>query len=98
MNALNLWALPALMTCIEIGWASDPLDTWTSRNPLPTGNTLYSIVFGNGQFVAVGDVGTIVTSADGTNWVAQQSGTPDHLSGVTYANGQFVAVGFTGTI
>src|SRR5438876_10777314 len=31
-----------------------PLDTWTWRNPLPTGNDLNGITYGNGQFVAVG--------------------------------------------
>jgi hypothetical protein len=47
---------------------------------LPTGNDLNGIAYGNGQFVAVGEYGTIVTSADGTNWLLRQTGTTDWLS------------------
>jgi len=43
----------ALLIITEIGRA-DPLDSWTWRNPLPTGNNLNRIAYGNGQFVAVG--------------------------------------------
>ena len=43
-----------------------PLDVWTWRNPLPTGNNLNSVahgvVNGNGLFAAVGPDGSIVTS------------------------------------
>ena len=54
---------------------------------------LSGVAYGDGLFVAVGDVGTIITSADGTNWVLRQSGTTDGLSDVAYGNGEFVAVG-----
>jgi hypothetical protein len=37
--------------------------------------------------------GTIGTSVNGTNWVAQNSGTSAELTAITYANGLFVAVG-----
>src|SRR5439155_24794641 len=59
-------AVLAFLIFAEVGRA-DPLDTWTWRNPLPTGNYLNGITYGNDQFVVVGDLGTIVTSADGTN-------------------------------
>src|SRR6516165_8548343 len=49
------------------------LDTWTVRNPLPTANALFAITYGNDQFVAVGDLGTIITSPDGVNWTVGQS-------------------------
>lgn len=45
-----------------------PLDIWTWRNPLPTGNQLNAITYGKGLFVAVGANSTIVTSSDGINW------------------------------
>ena len=56
------------------------------------------MTYGNGTFVAVGVGGTILTSPDGVNWTAQNSGTNNHLRGVTYGNGTFVAVGLGGTI
>src|SRR5207253_2652748 len=48
---------------------------------------------GNGRFVTVGNVGTIFTSDDGTNWTSVNSGFQNILNGVTYGNGTFVAVG-----
>src|SRR2546426_1054068 len=67
-------AVLAFLIFAEVGRA-DPLDTWLWRNPLPTGNYVNGIAYGNGQFVAVGNLGTILTSTDGTNWVLRESGT-----------------------
>jgi hypothetical protein len=53
MKSLKLSVVLTLMISAETGWA-DGLDTWTWRNPLPTGNGLSAIAYGNGQFVAVG--------------------------------------------
>jgi len=102
MNALKFSAALALLIFTEIG-RTDPLDTWTWRNPLPTGNDLNGITYGNGQFVAVGSRNAtglydiaIVTSADGVNWVQRQlalSSENRWLNAIAYGNGQFVAVG-----
>lgn len=35
---------------------------WTWQNPLPQGNTLHGVTYGNGLYVAVGEWGTILTS------------------------------------
>src|SRR5204862_6605527 len=43
----------------------------------------------------VGDHGTIVRSADGTNWTVAISGTSNILTSVAYGKDQFFAVGFT---
>ena len=53
-----------------------------------------------GLFVAVGDIGTILTSPDGITWTSRTSGVSVVLSGVTYSEslGLFVAVGGSGTI
>ena len=72
---------------------ADPLDNWHWRNPLPQGNLLNNITYGNGTFVAVGDGGTIVTSTDGTTWTPRTSATTVNLHGVAFGNGIFVAVG-----
>src|SRR5207247_8029446 len=92
IKTLGIRSALVLLIFSEIGRA-DPLDTWTWRNPLPTGNNLNGITYGNGQFVAVGASDTIVTSADGVDWVLRQSGTTDWLSDIAYGNGEFVAVG-----
>ncbi|HLH55972.1 MAG TPA: hypothetical protein VKY92_20385 [Verrucomicrobiae bacterium] len=62
--------------------------------------SLYGIAYGNGTFVAVGDTWTsfsvdepILTSPDGTNWSAVDSGIMGILPGVNFLNGAFVAVG-----
>jgi hypothetical protein len=52
-----------------------------------------SLVFGGGQYVAVGGGGTILTSVDSTNWVTRWSGVDQSLLSVTYGEGRFVAVG-----
>jgi len=44
---------------------SGPLDTWTWLHPVPQGNNLSAVVYGNGQFVAVGNQGALVTSQTG---------------------------------
>ena len=74
--------------------ASGVPDAWNWRNPLPQGNSLSSITYGNGIFVAVGDAGAIITSTDGVTWTYRTSGTAYRLSSVTYGNGTFVAVGW----
>src|SRR5690349_1458171 len=71
MIAVKFLSLICLLSCTQIGWAKDPLDIWTWRNPLPTGAYLFRAAYGNGQFVVVGESGTVLTSADGINWVPQ---------------------------
>jgi len=80
--------------------ASDPLESWTWRNPLPQGNPLYAVTHGNETYVAVGPNGTIVSSTDGYIWLSQSPGTGANaaLSAATYGNGLFVAVGPDGSI
>ena len=77
--------------------AVDPLDSWNNRTS-DTANTLRGIAYGKSTFVAVGDAGTILTSATGTGWVTRSSGTASVLNGITYGNSGFVAVGASGTI
>jgi len=75
------------------------LDFWPPSTP-QTQNSLYGVTFSadQGLFVAVGEVGTILTSPDGVNWSVRSSGTVNWLGGITYGNGKFVTVGAYGTI
>ena len=59
----------------------------------PTVGSLRAVAWGNGQWVAVGDHGEIVTSPDGLRWTRESAGAFFHLRGVTRGNGLWVAVG-----
>src|SRR6185369_7192837 len=83
----------AVLAAAEIAY-SNPLDTWIWWNPIPPPVSLRGIVFGDNQFVAVGDSGIVVTSTDGTNWNLRSSETQNQFGGIAYGNGQFVAVGY----
>jgi len=61
-------------------------------------SSLYSVTFGEGRFVAVGNEGALVTSVDGVTWTSVNSATDERLRNVVYAHGMFVAVGYNGTI
>lgn len=70
---------------------------WTER-ALPTVPPLYAIAWGAGQFVAVGDAGTVITSDDGLAWTWRPplriGGTlATDLRGIRYLNGRFLALG-----
>lgn len=75
---------------------------WDSHNPVTQAKTLKGVIWTGGQYVAVGDSGTIVTSSDGTTWATRNSGITSattHLYGVAAGSGStLVAVGGSGTI
>jgi len=72
--------------------------SWVWRNPLPTGDDLTSIAYGDGQWLAVGNGGNILTSNNGTSWIVQTTGTSRYLSKVAWNGSQWVVVGTEGTI
>jgi hypothetical protein len=64
---------------------------WTSRrNRLPA---MSDVVWNGDVFVAVGRSGTILTSADGIDWVARESATDADLSAVAARKSDIIAVG-----
>jgi hypothetical protein len=86
--------------------STDNQQTWTSRS-LPTavaGRQLNDLVFGRGRFIAVGEAGTIVYSADGVTWTSATINSANSLSNialnaVAFNNASdFVAVGQGGTV
>jgi len=88
---------PLLLAGIATAGANG-LDHWHWRNPLPSGNSLKSVAFGNGVFVATGDGGAIETSADGVSWTPLDPIATNNLHRVIYANGLFICVGDHGMI
>ncbi|MCP4153893.1 MAG: hypothetical protein GY757_39570 [bacterium] len=82
-------------------YSADPgTGPWTWNPAEYSGLSDLKAVAFNGAsiFTAVGNDGTILTSADGINWIQRSSGTVSHLLGVKYVNSHFVALGFDGTI
>ncbi len=71
--------------------------SWTPRS-IPTDKNLTDLVFGrdtlgNPRFVAVGSVGTVLTSSNGISWTRQTQGTLSFaLRSVAYGDGLFVAI------
>ena len=76
---------------------SSGLDDWTA---IETGadTPLYGVAYGNGQFVAVGHAGTVITSVNGSEWTEQDSTTDETLNAVAHGDGYFVAVGGEGIV
>ena len=72
----------AILSMHPVPTTAAQLDTWTWRNPLPTGNQLNGVTHGliNGKnlWVAVGANNTILTSPNGTTW--DQRCPPAHLT------------------
>lgn len=70
---------------------------WTQRI-VPVTSFLSGVAAGPDGFVAVGDNGVVITSADGASWTLRNSGTTDWLFRVRHLGGQFNTVGENGTI
>jgi hypothetical protein len=72
---------------------------WTARTAAST-NFWYSVVYGNGLFVAVTGDGIstpVMTSPDGVTWTSRTAPS-DGWYAVTYGNGLFVAVTLSGGV
>jgi hypothetical protein len=76
---------------------ANTLDNWIPVTS-PSNHWFYGMTYGNGNFVTVGDHGTILTSTDGMSWIARDNGDTHILYGVGSGTNAFVAVGTVGTI
>jgi hypothetical protein len=76
---------------------ADPFDLLAPRFS-GTFQGLHSVTFGNGVYVAVGENGTILSSADSVTWVPEFSGVTNRLNGIKYGTNGFVAVGDASTV
>ncbi|MFS0726402.1 S-layer homology domain-containing protein [Paenibacillus sp. 1P07SE] len=65
--------------------------TWT-RVLQPAPANLRDLTFGNGVFAAVGDGGTIITSADGEDWQTRAAGMTGNLRYVEAGAGKLLAL------
>jgi hypothetical protein len=74
-------------------------DSPFSTSNIPGTSTINDIAYGNGRFVAVGNVGKIAYSDDGISWTGVSVGNNaffSYINGIAYGNGKFVAVGQSG--
>jgi len=77
---------------------SSDLITWDTIDTKPVPLHLYGVAGSSSRFVALGQSGTILTSADGANWTAASSPTDEWLYDAAWSGTEFVAVGNTGTV
>jgi uncharacterized delta-60 repeat protein len=82
---------------LVFGGSARGQENWSAVTS-PTDRNLWSVCYGGGQFVAVGEGGTILTSPDGLAWTRRNSGNTLWLVGACHGNGLFVVVGDQGTI
>ncbi len=80
-----------------------PFDPWrlTADGSGWENDFLYGAAYGNSEFIAVGNFGTIVypTDSSGNSWIKAINADTHHLYGIAYrSGGPFVAVGSVGTI
>jgi len=97
------WAFTTLFTTLFLVLFSPPsavADSFDVLSPRfsPVTQSLRAVEYANGTYVAVGDGGTILTSADSVTWIPQVSGTTNRLNGIKYGTDGFVAVGDASTI
>jgi len=78
------------------GWSADGLQWQT--NGVPTPLRLNSVAWGDGQFVAVGQEGVLLSTTDGVQWTELWSTTNQDLERVVWDGEYFFAVGRNGTI
>jgi hypothetical protein len=93
----------ALTSSDGSSWTVRNSKSYTGTSPNFTGVKLNNVAYGAGTFVAVGNSGMIVSSAnEGITWTARSSGVVAHLYGVSYLTNSFtnifLATGATGTL
>ncbi|WNS42084.1 hypothetical protein [Paenibacillus sp. MMS20-IR301] len=69
---------------------------WVDHNSKKE-DRLSSVIYGNGEFMAVGAGGLILRSADGKTWTKMKSGTSEYLTGIIWDGQQYIVVGNKGT-
>ena len=90
-----LLAAAMLLTLLPVtAFAGAGTVGWNYRSPLPAAGVLNTIIVANGNYMAVGYDGTLITSANGENWTTVDVG-PDteRFNGIAYGGGKTVIVG-----
>jgi len=91
----------AVGTCCSIFTSSDLVNWTLATTNIPITNNLFNVSFLNGGFVATGAGGALLTSANGSSWIVQDSKTSSALRGAAFRatpTTLYVVVGDAGTI
>lgn len=72
--------------------------SWHWSNPLPQGHGLNAAAASDHQYVAVGQHGTLLGSADGQRWTPRHNPGSSGLADVLWDGSAFIAIGQHGTI
>lgn len=72
--------------------------TWTAGTVPANSGQIFTLAFGAGRFVAVGETGRIYNSTDGAAWTEVTSPINNTLRAIAYADNLFVATGDSGRI
>ncbi len=88
----NTTAVPVLLSADGVSW------TRANGSTALNAANLYAVTHAQNTYVAVGDVGRIFSSANGTDWTSQASGITTTLNAVAGGPAGFVAVGASGRI
>jgi hypothetical protein len=70
--------------------------TWQLVFADPLSGNLQNLAFSDGEFLACGRDGLVVTSSNGDNWSRRPTGRTYLLTDITKGNGRYVAVGRVG--
>ncbi len=98
VNFILASAASALVMAPSATASCDP-DTWLNATPVPPGNPLTGVAFGDGIHLAVGFNAEILRSVNGAVWfdVSPVQGSFNYLD-IVFDDGQFVACGADGRI
>ncbi len=83
----------AYSSAAHLSVVSSYLQQWTAIQPGPANVNYNKVAYLNGQFVAVGDKGTICVSPDCANWRRALGDKFFNLHSVAFGAGHYVAVG-----
>nr|BCX00427.1 MAG: hypothetical protein KatS3mg041_0473 [Bacteroidota bacterium] len=71
---------------------------YKEQSPEKPDPQVHDVLYAENLFIAVGERGLLLTSADGLTWTRRASPTQSTLHGIAYGEGRFVAVGEGGSI
>ncbi len=77
-------------------WTSANGTAWTLRRDYSSTH-FFGVSFGGGRFIAVGRLGTLLSSTDGVTWTANASASADSQHAVAFGASRFVTAGDSAT-